>query len=722
MIPEDSFTPHGYLDNAYHSRNHNPSGVVRSLPGMGFGWHYPALGGGYGFREVYRAGMRLYLVDDVGVRLEPEDLPGLVATRHTKNEFRYRWRSAELIVDATYFLVGENVLACRASLLSSRRQRVRVGARLDYTRHLGAAGAWGESGLVGRLEQDVLVLHGFEDGEAFSLDADRDGERAASATPDEAFLRRPTMLSDHVVVTGSARRGESVHLAGAWLTVADLEPGQPWEVELLLTRHIRPDLAVDRTHASRRHVSTALAAHRAQDKAFWDTAPVLLGDWPAEWRRGFVYDLETLRMMVRHPLGIYQHVWDAMQIQAPRVVLAEAAIDALLLSYADLATAKALLLGTFLDAPKANVPCSREDGSFNMVGANGSACGTAPEWGYPLRVAKHLFDRDRDVAWLQALFPALERFLIWWMQERSDPGGYLVYDNSWESGQDLSARFGAQKDGGGSTIREVRPVDLQAAMVDACNTMAEFAKVLGLDAEVWQRHRDHYRVLLDGMWRGDSYRDFDARVGWSDVPDVMQLAPLALGLASPERRESLAGAVASLPKDDYLWPMFVWTAVDAAHAAENHGVASEIVRATFDRAYGAWDRREFGPGEPLPGVTCEYWGTEGQYGAEGYGWGAFGVHLILRSLLGYQPVPDGFMLRPNLPASWGDGSYRVVRLNSGTAPVDLTVTVQGDIVTVELASERATLSCQGSSGRNVSVVVRMGQAFHVGVPAADEPT
>ena len=76
-----------------------------------------------------------------------------------------------------------------------------------------------------------------------------------------------------------------------------------------------------------------------------------------------------------------------MQVHAPRVVLAEAAIDALLLGYADLDTAKAVLLGTFLDAPAPNVPCSREDGSYNMVGANGSECGTAPEWGYPTEVA-----------------------------------------------------------------------------------------------------------------------------------------------------------------------------------------------------------------------------------------------------------------------------------------------------------------------------------------------
>jgi len=53
----------------------------------------------------------------------------------------------------------------------------------------------------------------------------------------------------------------------------------------------------------------------------------LEGDWPIHWKHGWVYDMETLRMMVRRPIGIYKHAWDAMQIQAPRTVLAESSID-----------------------------------------------------------------------------------------------------------------------------------------------------------------------------------------------------------------------------------------------------------------------------------------------------------------------------------------------------------------------------------------------------------
>ena len=45
MVPHDDFTPHGYLDNPYHSWKLNPSGVLRSREPLGNGlaraqsWH-----------------------------------------------------------------------------------------------------------------------------------------------------------------------------------------------------------------------------------------------------------------------------------------------------------------------------------------------------------------------------------------------------------------------------------------------------------------------------------------------------------------------------------------------------------------------------------------------------------------------------------------------------------------------------------------------------------
>ncbi len=44
MIPQDDFTPYGYIDNPYHSWKISPCGVLRSLEPLGMGWHVPNLG------------------------------------------------------------------------------------------------------------------------------------------------------------------------------------------------------------------------------------------------------------------------------------------------------------------------------------------------------------------------------------------------------------------------------------------------------------------------------------------------------------------------------------------------------------------------------------------------------------------------------------------------------------------------------------------------------
>ena len=36
-FPAGNYTPHGYIDNPYHSMVFNRSGVIRSVPPLGFG-------------------------------------------------------------------------------------------------------------------------------------------------------------------------------------------------------------------------------------------------------------------------------------------------------------------------------------------------------------------------------------------------------------------------------------------------------------------------------------------------------------------------------------------------------------------------------------------------------------------------------------------------------------------------------------------------------------
>src|SRR5215813_11625440 len=61
-FPLSDYTPFGYLDNPFHSWNLHRSGVIRSSPGVGFGFFYPAGPGGYfdfAKNGVYEAHLRL---------------------------------------------------------------------------------------------------------------------------------------------------------------------------------------------------------------------------------------------------------------------------------------------------------------------------------------------------------------------------------------------------------------------------------------------------------------------------------------------------------------------------------------------------------------------------------------------------------------------------------------------------------------------------------------
>ncbi|ASW55284.1 hypothetical protein CIK06_15565 [Plantactinospora sp. KBS50] len=411
-----------------------------------------------------------------------------------------------------------------------------------------------------------------------------------------------------------------------------------------------------------------------------------------------MYDLETLRMMVKPPVGIYRRPWDAMQIQAPRVVLGEAAIDALLIGYADPAAAQELLLGTFADAPAPNVPCSREDGSYNMVSADGSPCGTGPQWGYPWLVLRYLWDAAPDRDWLERIYPHLAGYLDWWLAHRRDADGWLGHACSWESGQDLSPRFGDQPLGGGHPVHHLRPVDLHAAVAHAAGTMAEFARILGRDRDTagWSALAGEYAGRTAELFTGARYADVDARTGRpTEVDDVMLWAPLGLGLAGSAPAAALRAAVRAVDPTDLVWPMFVWTAVDAAQALGEHEVAAAVAGDVVERAYRFWDARDTDEERTLPGVACEYWPTSGRCGGEGYGWGAFGVHLLLGVLVGARIVGDRLLVRPNLPAALRvpGRAYRV-RLAHRGRPVTITLRPRQDGVDVDV---------DGADGADVDV-------------------
>src|SRR5712691_8790941 len=132
MIPYDDFTPHGYLDNPYHSWKLNPSGVLRSLAPLGMGWHVPNLGSYVRNQFQYTAHLTIGLKIHNLVLIAPEDFRryrcAIGSSLHTKNRFEYTCYVPQyrLTLTARYFLVHEHALGCMLTLSTTSRQLLPV--------------------------------------------------------------------------------------------------------------------------------------------------------------------------------------------------------------------------------------------------------------------------------------------------------------------------------------------------------------------------------------------------------------------------------------------------------------------------------------------------------------------------------------------------------------------------------------------------------------------
>jgi len=100
-----------------------------------------------------------------------------------------------------------------------------------------------------------------------------------------------------------------------------------------------------------------------------------------------------------------------------------------------------------------------------------------------------LFRRTGDMEWLRRLYPKAVAYLRWWLDYRRDADGWIVYACSWESGQDVSSRFGPQQTGG-TIIQHVRPVDLQASVAPSAEILFEAAlSCTHASSPIFQRER-----------------------------------------------------------------------------------------------------------------------------------------------------------------------------------------------------------------------------------------
>jgi hypothetical protein len=685
-FPAGSYTPFGYLDNPHHCWVLHPSGVLRSVPPLGLGLYFPAGPGGYfDFRKnsVYRSIIRIGLRRDAQVYYDENDFRDLgvrlTASYHSKNILTLEVEALPLTVSVAFLQLDEHTLACLLSLRNGSSLEVEAEAFAVQRLELGASEWWGRDGVAGsyEAERDCVLLRSFAAGPAFALSADVPSVKQI-VTAEEASLRSWMTGS----TTGREARvtyyPDPLHAGLGWAFRVPAK--QTVTCNIFLSRDVNQASAVRQAHSAKSRVTSIYLEKRSEDDRFWSRAPQLEGDFPQHWKNSWVYDFETLRMMVRQPVGVYKHPWDAMQIQAPRNVLAETSIDMWTLSYADEETAKLVLLGQFQDALEPNVPCMREDGTMNMVAADGSECGTSLQWCYPFYCLESVLLRTVDLAWLAGLYPFLGAHLDWTLKNRTDREGWMVPKCSWESGMDASERFLIKQPTGGELIDFVRVAELQAAMSHAARVMKEFAKLLEKSAEMerWDKVAATYAEKARQLWYEGWFYDQDARTGRPIViaghREVTQVGPVMCDVATSDQVRAMVPKMREYESNQQFWlewPSHMLPYLESVWKAGDRSFLSHVLFEVIDRVYQSMDRRDLRPEKKLgwPGVSCEVWGKDGAYGGEGYGWGATLPAHIIRSIVGFregsEPQALWFWLGPNLPdALFGDGkSFGLLNLH-----------------------------------------------------------
>jgi hypothetical protein len=676
-FPSGDYTPFGYLDNPWHTWNMHQSGVLRSLPGVGFGLYYPAGPGGYfDYKRngIYAAELALGFRIGERVLFGPEDFATgqLTSPHHSKNILGYNFREQNVVVDCSFFQVDEDALAVHLKVgeKAGSRQTVQVLASHTYT--LGGSQWWGGDGMAGDFDgsSDALWMRSFAAGTVFAIAGSRHGSAHFFSSRDED---RRTWLSP-TAVDGKKLSYGTHPLHGGIRYDLVLEPNAETEFVIVMARGANLPAVLKRVRPSLAAAHGIIKRKRAEDAAFWSQAPRLAGDWPEHWKHGWVYDFETLRTMVRQPIGLYRHHWDAMQIQAPRNVLAETSIDMWALSYANPEMAKEVFLGQFLDAVEDNIPCMREDGVMNMVSTDGSECGTAISWCFPFFCAASIFDRTRDLAWLSKLYPRLRALLLWTLAHRVDSDGFVVGKCSWETGMDTSKRFLIQQPTGGEGVEFLRLVELQAAASQAAGILARFAGLVSDAKNIpqWQSLQKEYANKTQELWKSDWFHDFDTRTMQLVTVaerDPSQAAPAFCGMATSQQKQRMLPTLhamyqkmkeqSQVPEssagDALNWSSFVLPFLESAWSSGDRKLASMTVETICDRIYLSMDRRSVealpGAAHPRlgwPGVSCEVWGAHGAFGGEVYGWGAVMPAHIIRNLIGFRETNDEqkFILSP----------------------------------------------------------------------------
>ncbi|MBI3287815.1 MAG: hypothetical protein HYZ68_07185 [Chloroflexi bacterium] len=625
--------------------------------------------------------------------------------------FDGRWNG--LVFSALFFLVARDSLACRlrwrgavegirviVQVLANRPgQRDGRSLRMDDRRVLALQSGW----------EPWYALHSQDRWVACRVRADGLG-------------------SDEGEVVVGAAYSE----AGSWEGEIEIPlvstAGETW---LTLGRGPTADGAAQVAEQAWVEAPSALERLLSEDDVFWMRAPRLEGDWPPSWQRGWVYDLETTWLMVRPAAGVFRGPWPTWFLFRPRIVLAENSLDMSRLAYAAPELAQRALLTVLEDAAAPNIPCMWPSGTLDMVALDGSACGTSPAWCLPSHNfwLTYLWHPDRE--WLSRVYPRLAGYLEWWLTHRRDSEGWIVYQCTWESGEDNTPRLDPQRTGHRDISAEVSPAELQAAVAMSARILVLMGRELDRPRGERDRWESLFREYQQRTWEcwdeaegrfkdrhppgtappspGETYDGADATI------TPLHLIPLLYDIATPTQRERTAKQLSSFNRPPWShWPSWSYVIAEAGRAAGQVGAVVELCEGILSRVWPENDRREYFDVGARPGTAREWWPAhieELSVWRESYGWGATTANLLLRHVIGFSPDPDtrsiAFELTPGLPAGLRSPGARLTlaNLHYRGVPLDLTYLPRSkDMLQVEISAPSAVgLRVVDENGNPVAV-------------------
>ena len=582
-FPADDYTPYGYLHSPEHvarSWNEARGGMLRtSERHLGIGWAYV-----HPRRAVFLCagwevgGRRLLTRAD----WQPHNLH---APHHSSQLMTFRATPPGCVVTLSCFRLRAGLLAAHATVQAET----------------AISGRWG-----------------------WLLEADRVPGRTRPAGSRVLLRGR----EPHTLFARGSRFARALTPAGVWEEMA-LVPGETWEGWALLACG---DAATD-AEAAWSQIRAVEEEKRRADAAFWERAPRLAGDWPAHWRRGWVYDMETTRLLIQPPGGIFTGEWPAWMAAWPRAVLAEGMLDLDRLGLAEPLRAQDAALTLLRDTPGDQVPCVFRGGEPNMVAADGAVCGTSPAWCLPVLHLARLLRRQPDRERVARVAPHVARYLRWWLRERADGAGWLSYHCTWEAGEDDNPRLDPGGTGDGIIQGRTRPVELHAALALSASLLRDLFAYLDDEgaAQEWSAVAQEYAARTQSFWDGAAgrFRDWDVARGgflegssayWETDPN--RFSPLALVPALLDLPEAQRAALRRELTHYHAapwrwWPSWSGVLCEAAIALGEDAWAARFVTPIIERVYRENDRRHRphaapAPGDlapdarPTPGVAREY--------------------------------------------------------------------------------------------------------------------